>query len=186
VSGCVITVALSRSFAASDPAADRVSGPGTRRSRRPGEPHDAGAPTVEEPFATDLNELLIRHPTGTVLLRVCGDSMVGGGIHPGDLLVVDRHLEPRSGHIVVALIDGAFTVKRLVRRRGAWWLEAAHPAYPAIRLGPAEDVGETLTDRRVGPAARDDTTAEAAAGDPGEGIVDACLWGVAIHAIRRL
>jgi DNA polymerase V len=65
--------------------------------------------------------------------------MVGAGIRPGDLLVVDRRLQPRPGHVVVALLDGAFTLKRLVRRRGGWWLEAAHPAYPPL---PLEAVAE--------------------------------------------
>jgi DNA polymerase V len=106
---------------------------------------------------TDLHTLLIRDPAATLFLRVSGDSMDGAGIHAGDLLVVDRALAPRCGHVVVALLEGAFTLKRLVRRRRHWWLEAAHPAYPPIALGTA-----------------------------GSGDGDARLWGVAVHVIRRL
>ncbi len=108
----------------------------------------------------DLHRLLIPHPASTFLLRVSGDSMTGAGIRPGDLLIVDRALAPRPGHVVVALLEGAFTLKRLVHRRGGWWLEAAHPAYPPLAL-------ETTRD----PAGR---------------AADVRLWGVALHAIRRL
>jgi len=108
----------------------------------------------------DLHRLLIPHPASTFLLRVSGDSMTGAGIHPGDLLVVDRSVEPRSGRIVVARLGDAFTLKRLVHRRSGWWLEAAHPAYPPLALE---------TDRGAAGSA-----------------ADAHLWGVALHAIRRL
>jgi DNA polymerase V len=87
----------------------------------------------------DLNEQLNLHPDRTLLLRVCGDSMLGAGIRHGDLLVVDREAVPRSGRIVVALLDGGFTVKRLIRRGPRWWLEAAHPAYPPLALGGRDD-----------------------------------------------
>jgi DNA polymerase V len=61
----------------------------------------------------DLNEYLIQHPAATFFVRVDGDSMVGAGIQQGDILIVDRSLEPVSGQIVIAVIDGAFTVKRI-------------------------------------------------------------------------
>ena len=96
--------------------------------------------------------------------------MTGAGIHPGDLLVVDRSVEPRSGRIVVARLGDAFTLKRLVHRRGGWWLEAAHPAYPPLALAPALALEAALQTNR------------GAAG----GAADAHLWGVALHAIRRL
>lgn len=96
------------------------------------------------PVATDLTTLLIRHPDATVLLRVGGESMDGAGIHDGDLLVVDRRVEPRPGRIVVARLEGAFTLKRLVRRQGSWWLEAAHPAYPPLPLGEGDLWGVAL------------------------------------------
>ena len=82
----------------------------------------------------DLNEQLIRHPSSTFFLHVSGNSMSDAGIHDGDLLVVDRSLEPRPGKVVVAVLDGAFTLKRLVRHRGRLRLEAAHPDYPPLEL----------------------------------------------------
>ncbi len=88
----------------------------------------------------DLNDQLIRHPTSTFFLRVSGDSMIGAGIHDGDLLVVDRSLDPRPGRVVVAVLDGAFTLKRLARYRGRLRLEAANPEYPALELHRCGDV----------------------------------------------
>ena len=87
-----------------------------------------------------LNELLIRHPSSTFFLRVSGDSMLDAGIQHGDLLVVDRSLEARPGLIVVAVLDGAFTLKRLARHRGRLRLEAANSAYPPLELHQCGDV----------------------------------------------
>jgi DNA polymerase V len=84
--------------------------------------------------ALNLQRLLVPHPDATLLLRVSGDSMQGAGIRHGDLLVVDRRLEPRPGQVVVALLDGAFTVKRLAAAGARRWLEPAHPAYPPLPL----------------------------------------------------
>lgn len=81
----------------------------------------AGFPSPADDYidvGIDLNEQLIRHPSSTFFLRVSGDSMTGAGIHHGDLLVVDRSLEPCPGRVVVAVLDGAFTLKRLARHRG--------------------------------------------------------------------
>lgn len=61
----------------------------------------------------DFNELMIKRPAATYVLRAEGQSMVKGGIAPGDYLVVDRSIEPIHGHIVVAAVDGDFLVKRL-------------------------------------------------------------------------
>ena len=55
----------------------------------------------------DLNEHLVLHPEATFFLRVKGDSMIGAGIHDGDLLVVDRSLEPNHGRVVIAVLDGS-------------------------------------------------------------------------------
>ena len=86
-----------------------------------GERVAAGFPSPADDYVEvgiDLNEQLIHHPTSTFFLRVSGDSMLGAGIHDGDLLVVDRSLDARPGRVVVAVLDGAFTLKRLVRHRG--------------------------------------------------------------------
>ncbi len=108
-----------------------------------GESVAAGFPSPADDYVEvgiDLNEQLIRHPSSTFFLRVSGDSMTGAGIHHGDLLIVDRSLEARPGRIVVAVLEGAFTLKRLARHRGRLRLEAAHPSYPAIDLHDADDV----------------------------------------------
>ena len=88
--------------------------------------------------AIDLQRLLIPDPARTVLLRVGGDSMVGAGIHHGDLVVVERHPTPRDGQLVVARLADGFTLKRLRRRDQRWLLVAAHPAYPTLALGEGE------------------------------------------------
>ena len=97
--------------------------------------------SLPAPAAPQLNlqHLLVARPDATVLLRVSGESMQGAGIHHGDLLVVDRRLEARPGHVVVALLDGAFTLKRLISCGHSWWLEAAHPAYPSLPLSGHDD-----------------------------------------------
>ncbi len=103
----------------------------------------AGFPSPADDYidvGIDLNEQLIRHPSSTFFLRVSGDSMTGAGIHHGDLLVVDRSLEPCPGRVVVAVLDGAFTLKRLARYRGSLRLEAANSAYPHLDLRCCGDV----------------------------------------------
>jgi len=76
----------------------------------------AGFPSPAEQYQEpplDLNELLVKRPAATFFVRVQGDSMIGEGIHDGDLLVVDRSLRPASGDIIIACVDGDFTVKTL-------------------------------------------------------------------------
>lgn len=89
---------------------------------------------VERPLS--LDELLVQHPVATYFVRAEGDSMRGVGIRSGDILVVDRSLEPESGSIVIACVDGEFTVKSFVREpaSGTVRLEAANPAYPPIEF----------------------------------------------------
>jgi len=105
-------------------------------------------PTSTNPAAAgppaDLARLLIRDPGHTVLLRVAGASMQGAGIQHGDLLVVDCRRRARAGQVVVALLEGGFTLKRLAWRDGRWWLDAAHPAYPALVLGEGRIWGVAL------------------------------------------
>jgi len=96
---------------------------------------------LESPL--NLHELLVRHPAATFFVRVAGESMAGAGILPGDILVVDRSAAARDGCVVVAALDGEFTVKRLRRRDGRAWLAAAHPGYPPIALDP-EGEGQIL------------------------------------------
>ncbi len=88
----------------------------------------------------DFNELLVRNRSATYCLRVSGQSMEGKGIFPGDILVVDRSLTPRSGDVIVAAVDGNFTVKTLIRTdRGEVVLRAAHADYEDIEFRGEEE-----------------------------------------------
>lgn len=86
--------------------------------------------TVDQ--ALDLNAHLVKHPAATFFIRVNGSSMEGANIFSGDILVVDRSLEAANGKIVVAIVEGEFTVKRLIKRKGKIQLVAENPAYPPI------------------------------------------------------
>ncbi len=77
----------------------------------------------------DLNRYLVRNPAATFFVRVSGDSMLGAGIHEGDILVIDRSLEPRDKSIVIANIDGELTVKRMRIRGKKVTLEAENEKY---------------------------------------------------------
>jgi DNA polymerase V len=104
----------------------------------------AGFPSPADDFAVkrnDLNELLITHPAATFFWRVRGTSMLGAGIADGDILIVNRALDPLHGDIVVAEIDNDFTVKYLHRRGGKVKLVAADPTFPDILLRD----GQTLS-----------------------------------------
>ncbi len=80
----------------------------------------------------DLNEHLIQHPAATFFVRVSGDSMLGAGIHDGDVLVVDRSIICKEGCIAIAVIDSELTVKRFSRRGDVVALLAENPKYPDI------------------------------------------------------
>ena len=86
----------------------------------------AGFPSPAEQYLEpplDLNEFLIKRPAATYFVRVEGDSMIGAGIHDGDLLIVDRSLRPASGDVIIASIDGDFTVKTFRRDKDGVRLE---------------------------------------------------------------
>jgi DNA polymerase V len=89
--------------------------------------------------ALDLNEHLVRNPAATFFLIVSGDSMTGEGINDGDMVVVDRSVEPRTGSIVVAAIEGDFTLKRFVKTPTSFELHSGNPAYPAIHPRREDD-----------------------------------------------
>ncbi|MBT9394403.1 translesion error-prone DNA polymerase V autoproteolytic subunit [Hymenobacter sp. NST-14] len=88
----------------------------------------------------DMNRLLFRHPDATYLVRVSGESMSGAEIHTGDLLAVDKHLEADHNMIVVAVIEGECTVKRLVREGNTWWLKPENPAYQPFEITEPESL----------------------------------------------
>jgi len=82
----------------------------------------------------DLNRLLIKRPAATFFVRVAGDSMIGAGIHPGDILVVDRALEPQHSNVVIAVIDGELTVKRISQRGGKIFPVPDNQAYEPLEI----------------------------------------------------
>jgi DNA polymerase V len=102
----------------------------------------AGFPSPAEDYiekTLDFNELLVRHPVATFCLRVSGDSMIGAGIHDGDLLIVDRALTPSDNRIVIAMVNGELTVKRLRKKGSSVSLHAENPAYKPIDIRPDSD-----------------------------------------------
>jgi DNA polymerase V len=119
----------------------------------------AGFPSPADDYVEsriDLNVELIPRPLSTFFMRVRGDAMRGDGIVDGDLLVIDRSVDPRAGMVVVAIHEGAFVLRRLRRRGDRLWLMASDDgASPSLPL----DVGS------------------------GSG---AEIWGVAIHAVHHL
>lgn len=82
----------------------------------------------------DFNELIIENHAATFAVRVAGESMTGAGIFPGDIAVVNRARNAIDGCIVLALIDGEFTIKRYRRRGVRCWLEPANPAFKDIEI----------------------------------------------------
>jgi DNA polymerase V len=107
------------------------------------EPVRAGFPSPADDYVEgllDLNEYLVHDEPGTFMVRVEGDSMIDAAILPDDVLVVDRGLAPADGDIVVAEVDGDFTVKELRREFGRVALIAHNQAYPAIILNEGQEL----------------------------------------------
>ena len=88
----------------------------------------------------DLNTHLVKHPTATFFVKASGDSMLGAGIHDGDILVVDRSLEPRKGKVVIAAVDGQLTVKRLQKKGSKTFLVPENKKFRSIELNENNDV----------------------------------------------
>lgn len=106
-------------------------------------PLSAGFPSpadegLEEPL--DLNAYLVRHRASTFLFTVRGDSMNGMGILPGDKVLVDRALAPCHGDVVVAAVNGEYTLKRLQRWQGQVALMPENPAYAPIVFAPGTEL----------------------------------------------
>jgi len=103
----------------------------------------AGFPSPADDYvegSLDLNEHLIAHKEATFFIRVKGRSMVEVGINSGDLLVVDRSLDPVNGDIVVAALDGEFTVKRLDLQSGQVRLLPANSLFRPIELSEGQEL----------------------------------------------
>lgn len=102
----------------------------------------AGFPSPADDYIDpklDLNEYLIQHPAATFLVRVQGDSMIEAGINNGDILVVDRALDPKDGDIAVCVIDGEFTVKRLRIIKDEIFLAPENGKFKPIKITKFQD-----------------------------------------------
>lgn len=122
----------------------------------------AGFPSPADDYveaSIDLNLELIPRPLSTFFMRVQGDAMAGDGIVDGDLLVIDRSVEPRPGMLVVVVHEGGFLLRRLVRHGAGLGLVASDGVSPPLPLAQGEEL------------------------EGGEG---AQLWGVALHAVHHL
>ena len=87
----------------------------------------------------DLNRYLIEHPTSTFFMRVRGNSMIGSGIHEGDLLIVDRALTAQDKKVIIAIWNGEFSVKMLRRKESRFFLESTAAGYPTWEITPDSD-----------------------------------------------
>ena len=102
----------------------------------------AGFPSPALDFidlSIDLNKHLIKHPSSTFYGRVKGQSMKDEGINDGDLLVIDKSIEPVDGKIAVCYIDGEFTIKRIKLDKNICWLMPANDNYKPIKVTPEND-----------------------------------------------
>ncbi|WP_309108786.1 translesion error-prone DNA polymerase V autoproteolytic subunit [Arthrobacter sp.] len=103
----------------------------------------AGYPSPAQDYfdgRIDLNEHLIKDITSTYVVRVSGNSMEGAGISDGDELIVDRSLEPKDGSVVIAVLDGELTIKRLRITPSGVLLQAENANYPDIRVAALSDL----------------------------------------------
>jgi len=98
-------------------------------------PVSAGFPSAADDYMEiklDLNQALIKHPSATFYVRVKGNSMKDAGISDGDILIVDRALEAKNRDVVVCVVDGEFTVKRIRKTKDALFLEPENPNFKPI------------------------------------------------------
>jgi len=97
----------------------------------------AGFPSSADDFLDkklDLNEFLVAHPAATFFVRAGGESMTGAGIQSGDILIVDRAINPSSGQVVIAVLNGELTVKRIIKKENKLMLEPANPKFAPIEI----------------------------------------------------
>ena len=108
----------------------------------------AGFPSPAEEELRDvisLDQYLITRPDASFLLKVTGDSMIGEGIREGDLVIVEKGKEPKTGDIVIAEVDGEWTMKYFIRKGKTIVLEAANPKYPPIKPRSELRLGGVVT-----------------------------------------
>tara|TARA_Y100001970_G_scaffold288149_1_gene414643 strand:+ start:18804 stop:19205 length:402 start_codon:yes stop_codon:yes gene_type:complete len=107
------------------------------------DPVSAGFPSPADDYIEeniDLNEYLLKNPFSTFFLRINGDSMINSGIHDKDLIIVDKSLTPKPGDIVIAMIDGEFTVKRFSMKNNQLYLKAENQNYPDFNFEDHNDI----------------------------------------------
>ena len=108
----------------------------------------AGFPSPAEEELRDVisfDEYLITNQSKSFILKVDGDSMTGAGIMPGDLVLVERGREPKTGDVVIAEVDGSWTIKYFHKRGKEIYLEAANPKYPKIKPQSEIRLGGVVT-----------------------------------------
>lgn len=97
----------------------------------------AGFPNIAQDYleqTIDLNKELIRHPASTFYGRVKGDSMIDANVHDGDILVIDKSLDPQDGDMAVCYIDGEFTIKYIKIEKDIIWLVPANDNFKPIKV----------------------------------------------------
>ena len=98
---------------------------------------EAGFPSPADDYLDqplDFNELLIENPAATFAVRISGESMTGAGLYPGDIAIINRARRPANGNVILALVDGDFTIKRYRNRGGQIRLTPENPAFPDIPI----------------------------------------------------
>ncbi|WP_181309018.1 LexA family transcriptional regulator [Rufibacter sp. XAAS-G3-1] len=101
----------------------------------------AGFPSPATDYAAeaiDLNTYASNHPGSTFLVKVEGDSMIGAYIAPGDLAIVNREIRAASGMVVLAFVDGGYTIKRLEIKKDAAYLVSENPKYKPMKIDSPE------------------------------------------------
>jgi len=102
----------------------------------------AGFPSPADDYLEaklDLNQLLIQNPNSTFFARVRGNSMLDAGIHDGDILIIDKSLEPKQTSVLICFIDGEFTVKKVMRANGDFYLMPQNKEFEPIKVNKNSD-----------------------------------------------
>lgn len=100
-------------------------------------PVSAGFPSPADDYvegSLDLNKYLIKHPAATFFVRVAGDSMINAGIHPDDILIVDRSLDAVDKKVIIAIVNGELTVKRIRKKKDGIYLVAENENYKPVKI----------------------------------------------------
>ena len=105
-------------------------------------PVAAGFPSPASDYidkSIDLNEILIKNKPATFLVRALGDSMINSGIFPGDILIIDKSITPTNKNIVIAILNGEFTVKRLIKEKNKIILRPENSKYKDFEIKEDDD-----------------------------------------------